>query len=59
MRRAYVRFAANADGSAAIEYSVIVAGIALGVLMAVLSFVDELHAIYATIEAGVASLSHL
>ena len=59
MRRAFDRFAANADGSAAIEYSVIVAGIALGVLMAVLSFADELHAIYASIEAGVASLSHL
>ena len=59
MRQARVNFAANTDGSAAIEYSLIVAGIALGVLMAVLSFSDELQNVYAGIEAGVASLSSL
>jgi Flp pilus assembly pilin Flp len=59
MRRAFNRFAANAEGSAAIEYSLIVAGIALGMLMALLSFSDQLQGIYAGIEAGVASLSGL
>jgi Flp pilus assembly pilin Flp len=59
MRSAFIRFAANRDGSTAIEYSLIVAGIALGMLMALLSYAEELHAIYASIEAGVASLSHL
>jgi Flp pilus assembly pilin Flp len=59
MRRALIRFTADAKGSAAIEYSLIAAGLALGVLMAVLSFSDQLQGIYAGIEAGVASLSSL
>ncbi len=59
MRRALIRFTADAKGAAAIEYSLIAAGLALGVLMAVLSFSDQLQGIYAGIEAGVASLSSL
>lgn len=59
MRRAILRFAADRSGSAAIEYSLIVACIAIGILVALLSFGSALQQAYAGIVAGVASLSAL
>ena len=59
MRRHILRFPSNAQGTATIEYSLIAAGLALGVLMAVLSYSEQLQDIFAAIQAGVASLSTL
>jgi Flp pilus assembly pilin Flp len=58
MRR-LISFAADARGSALIEYSLIAAGLGLGLLIAILSLSDELQAIYSGISAGVASLLSL
>jgi Flp pilus assembly pilin Flp len=57
MRRAIPRFAADTHGSAAIEYSLLIACIALGIVAALLSFSDQLQQTYANIAVGVASLS--
>jgi Flp pilus assembly pilin Flp len=59
MRRVIPRFLANADGNAAIEYSLIVAGIALGLIMGLTALSEQLQDTYAAILAGVASLSRL
>jgi Flp pilus assembly pilin Flp len=59
MRRHILRFISNAQGAAAIEYSLIAAGLALGVLTALLSYSEQLQGIFAAIQAGVASLSTL
>jgi Flp pilus assembly pilin Flp len=57
MRRVIARFAADEQGSAAIEYSLILASIALGILAVLLSFGGELQQIYAGIAAGLNTLS--
>jgi Flp pilus assembly pilin Flp len=59
MRRAIARFAADSEGSAAIEYSLIVGCVALGILAALTSFSGLLQQIYADIASGVAALSSL
>jgi Flp pilus assembly pilin Flp len=59
MRRVIARFAADREGSAAIEYSLIVGCVALGILAALMSFSGALLQIYADIASGVASLSAL
>jgi Flp pilus assembly pilin Flp len=59
MRRAITRFAADREGSAAMEYSLIVGCVALGILAALMSFSGALQQIYADIAAGVAALSAL
>ena len=59
MRRVILRFLSNADGNAAIEYSLIVAGIALGLMMGLTALSEQLQDIYAAILAGIASLSRL
>lgn len=59
MRRVIARFATDREGSAAIEYSLVIACIALGILAALLSLGSELQQIYAGIMSGLASLSEL
>jgi Flp pilus assembly pilin Flp len=59
MRRVIARFAAGREGSAAIEYSLIVGCVALGILAALMSLSSELQQIYADIASGLASLSEL
>lgn len=59
MRRVILRLLSNPDGNAAIEYSLIVAGIALGLIMGLTALSQQLQDIYAAILAGVASLSSL
>jgi len=59
MRKAMLRFAANNEGSTAIEYGLIVAGIALAVLVTVLAYSEELQITYDGIAAGIASISSL
>jgi Flp pilus assembly pilin Flp len=59
MRRVIARFVADTHGSAAIEYSIIVACIALGILGALISLGGALQEMYAGILAGLASLSQL
>jgi Flp pilus assembly pilin Flp len=56
MRRGIIRFAANDDGAAALEYSLIVAGIALAFLAAFFPFAEQLREIAETIRAGVADI---
>lgn len=57
MRRALIRFAADIQGSAVVEYGVIMAGTTLAILMAVFSFTEELQRIYESIIAGIVLLS--
>ena len=59
MHRVIARFAAGREGSAAIEYSLIVGCLALGILAALMSFSSELQQIFEGIASGVASLSAL
>ena len=56
MRRQMIRFAANRDGAAAIEYSLIVAGIALAFFAALLPYGGQLRVIADSIVAGVADI---
>ena len=58
MRRVILRFVSNADGNAAIEYSLIVAGVAMGLIMCAMALSEQLQDSYAAILAGVASLTH-
>jgi Flp pilus assembly pilin Flp len=59
MRRVIPRLLSNANGNAAIEYSLIVAGVAMGLIMCVTALSEQLQDIYAAILSGVASLSSL
>ena len=56
MRRGIIRFAANDDGAAALEYSLIVAGITLAFLAVFLPFGQQLRLIADTITAGIADI---
>jgi Flp pilus assembly pilin Flp len=53
----FLRFTAGEDGSAAIEYSLIAAGIALGVLAVFVPFSEQLQQIYADIAEGIRRLA--
>ena len=57
MRPIFTRFIASREGSAALEYGLIAAGIALGVLAAFMPFSEELQQIYASIAGAVAQIS--
>ncbi len=56
MRRQMIRFAADQNGAAAIEYGLIVAGIALAFLAAFLPFGQQLRIIADSVVAGVADI---
>ena len=56
MRRGIIRFAANDDGAAALEYSLIVAGIALAFIAVFFPFAQQLQEIAETIRAGIADI---
>jgi Flp pilus assembly pilin Flp len=58
MWRIISRFTASEDGSAAIEYSLIAAGIALGVLAVFVPFSEQLQQIYAHISEGIRQLAN-
>lgn len=57
MRQIFARFAADSDGSAALEYSLTIAFIAIGLLLAIASLGDELSALYAGIAASLGAIS--
>ena len=57
MWRIILHFTAGEDGSAAIEYSLIAAGIALGVLAVFVPFSEQLQQIYAGIAEGIRQLA--
>lgn len=56
MRRHIIRFTANDRGAAALEYGLIVAGIALAFLAVFLPFGGELRNIADAIAAGIAEI---
>jgi Flp pilus assembly pilin Flp len=57
MRQAITRFAADRTGSAAVEYSLIAAGVALAMLTAFLPFSEQLLQLYDTLIAGLRVLA--
>jgi pilus assembly protein Flp/PilA len=56
MRREFMRFIANDQGAAALEYGLIAAGIALAFLAAFIPFGGELRTIADTVTAGLAEI---
>lgn len=56
MRKAIIRFAADTDGSAAIEYSLLAGALALALIGAIVSYTETLASLYQTIISGVASI---
>jgi len=58
-KRHLIGFAANQDGSAAIEYSLLIGAVALGLLAVFFSFGAQLLQIGTTIASGVAQITGL
>jgi Flp pilus assembly pilin Flp len=56
MRRHLVSFAANADGSAALEYGLIAAGIAIAFLAAFVPFGGEMGELADVVRAGITTI---
>lgn len=56
MRKEIIYFWTSTDGSAAIEYSVLVGALALALIAAIVSLTETLNALYQTIITGMASI---
>jgi pilus assembly protein Flp/PilA len=56
MRREFIRFIANDQGAAALEYGLIAAGIALAFLAAFIPFGEQLRTIADAVTAGLAEI---
>lgn len=59
MRKGIIYFWTSTDGSAAIEYSVLVGALALALIAAIVSLTETLNALYQTIIAGMASIGRV
>lgn len=57
LQRVIAIFSADRSGSAIIEYSLIAGGIALGVMMAIMSLGAEVTALYQVILTGIQSIA--
>lgn len=56
MRNAINQFWASTDGSAAIEYSLLVGALAVGLIAAIGSFTETLGSLFQAIISGLASI---
>lgn len=57
MRKAIIIFLADKKGSAALEYSLVVAALAIGILTTISSLGDVLGNLYQTIVSGLAAIA--
>lgn len=57
MRKVIACFAADTDGSTALEYSLMIASVAIGLLLAIASLSEELSALFGAISAGLSAIS--
>lgn len=57
MRKAITTFIGDKKGSAALEYSLLTAALAIGILSAISSLGDTLSSIYQTIISGLMTIS--
>jgi Flp pilus assembly pilin Flp len=56
MRQSINQFRAGTAGSAAIEYSLLVGALAVGLIIALVSFIEALGSLFQTIISGLASI---